>query len=574
GYEGNDSVRTFTRNELTALAKKAGFENIRFYYPYPDYKFPSEIFTDSTVNSGFGAPYSNLNQRSYGLYSEQKMSASLCAEGIMGHFANSFLVELALDKCDDTVDYVKINSLRKEEYRIMTVLSGKNAAYKYPVGDKSSAHIQKMYGQGITYPDGIRSLACERYKGGIKYPYLKYDNLVNIIEKSSGKKPVSTQLKAFFGKFSAQSKNFVNESFKEIFGSFDYASPLECICPANIDLICDNIFVSDGEYIIIDSEWCFDMDIPLQFIIWRSINELYYKNPDIAEKEPINSVFETFVINEEMITAFRHWAVYFAEKYVGLSYFSEYAKPLNQLSLLDVYNENSIKRSVNTSCYYDCGSGYTEEGKYYTDITLDTDGSFRVTFPLPKGAKSVRWDIAEGRLLKCRIDGIESDGEAKFVPDNAEKTEDGFDIFTTSDPHYTITDLSGDSFTLHGKIVNFSLFEAYGAAAENETKFNAELSEKNNEIAEKAKIISDKEISAMLDSRYLQSCESRISAYFAQLMQKQAELDARYSDINNLNAQLEYYRSENIRIQNSLGWRFMSVFWKLKAKLTNRGKGQ
>lgn len=574
-YAGNDSVRTFTKEELASLAKNAGFNALRFYYPYPDYKFPREIFTDSTVNSGFGAPYANLNPRSFGLYSEQRVSAAFCDEGIMGHFANSFLVELALDKCDQSIDYVKINSLRKPQYQIATAIcGGKKDVYKIPLSDKANAHIQKMRNIDNGYPDGITALKPEADKNGLKYPFLEYNSLAGIIAEASGPAPVSTALKAFFGKFRTVRKSFITPEFTDIFGETRYNGQLECIRPANIDLICDNIFYHDGEYIIIDNEWCFDMDIPLGFIIWRCINELYYKKPCFEEKEPSSDVYAAFGIDKNLAETFAAWAIFFADKYVGSDYLLPYVKPLNQISLLDLYNQNMLERSINTACYYDTGSGYTEDGKVYTDITLDESGCFRVTFPIPGDALSIRWDIAEGRLLKCRIDGIENDGHISISPDNASKSEDGFDIFATVDPHYTLTGFSGSEFTVFGQIRGFTAAEAYAACGEGENKLSLTIGEKDTQLRAQAKTIADlrteAEINERLDKKYIESCESRIKAYFARLIEKQNELEARQAAINDLSAQLEYYRSESERIQRSLGWRFMSVFWRLKAKLTKK----
>lgn len=486
----------------------------------------------------------------------------------MGHFANSFLLELALDKCDNTIDYVKINSLRKPEYQIMTLLCSGEERYalKMPLCDAANGHIGKISAARAAYPGGIRTLECVGYKGGLKYPFLSCRSLADIITEGTGQNPVSEPLKAFFGKFGTEKKKFFGEEFAAVFGGTSYDKPLECIHPANIDLICDNIFYENGEYIIIDNEWCFDFDIPIQFAIWRCINELYYKNPELEARQTKACVLEEFGIDGEMSETFLSWAVHFAEKYVGMDHLLPYLQPLNQLSLLDIYNERMFMCSLNTACYYDTGSGYSEEGKVYTDITLDEDGSFEVTFPLPENTLSVRWDIAEGRLLKCR-GGIKNCGGAVITPDNADKSEDGFDIFYTTDPHYTVTGLSGGEFTLFGTIKTLTLCEAWTAAAE----FEKALDSRDAAIIQKDSALAEKEIASRLDAKYINSCEGRIKAYFAQLVQKQDELEASRSENAALNAQLEYMRSEDTRIKNSKLWRFMAIFWKLKAKLTNRG---
>ena len=44
--ETESKVRTFSRKELEILVKNAGFKNVEFYYPMPDYKMPLEIYSD------------------------------------------------------------------------------------------------------------------------------------------------------------------------------------------------------------------------------------------------------------------------------------------------------------------------------------------------------------------------------------------------------------------------------------------------------------------------------------------------------------------------------------------------
>jgi len=95
GYIENNSIRTFGKNEIEVLLAKAGFENLNFYYPHPDYKMPFEIFSDDylpTVEELLSsAP--NFDSDRYELFNE-----SLAYKGIIENrqypfFANSFFIE-------------------------------------------------------------------------------------------------------------------------------------------------------------------------------------------------------------------------------------------------------------------------------------------------------------------------------------------------------------------------------------------------------------------------------------------------------------------------------------------------
>ena len=46
GYPGIDFVETFSKPELEQMLQENGFSKFKFYYPYPDYKFPAVIYSD------------------------------------------------------------------------------------------------------------------------------------------------------------------------------------------------------------------------------------------------------------------------------------------------------------------------------------------------------------------------------------------------------------------------------------------------------------------------------------------------------------------------------------------------
>ena len=71
GYPENHSVRTFSKTELQELVKKSGFPFQKFYYPYPDYKFPTEIFTDASLTTNhYGKNYPIYTDKTVDLFSE------------------------------------------------------------------------------------------------------------------------------------------------------------------------------------------------------------------------------------------------------------------------------------------------------------------------------------------------------------------------------------------------------------------------------------------------------------------------------------------------------------------------
>ena len=97
GYHGVDFVRTFGKQELTDLCQNAGFSDVKFYYPYPDYKLPEEIFSDDYLPSPSNLIFNhrNFDRDRLDLFNETKVYEGIIKEGMFPFFSNSFLVVLS-----------------------------------------------------------------------------------------------------------------------------------------------------------------------------------------------------------------------------------------------------------------------------------------------------------------------------------------------------------------------------------------------------------------------------------------------------------------------------------------------
>lgn len=98
-YPGEKKVKTFGRIELEQLMSKAGFAKSTFYYPFPDYKLPTLIYSDEYlpgVHCDFPLnllPVDAPDQPRQHLFSEQSAMINIEANQLYSQFANSFLVE-------------------------------------------------------------------------------------------------------------------------------------------------------------------------------------------------------------------------------------------------------------------------------------------------------------------------------------------------------------------------------------------------------------------------------------------------------------------------------------------------
>ncbi|MCK5686461.1 class I SAM-dependent methyltransferase, partial [bacterium] len=95
-----DTVKTFGKNELQSLVEEAGFENVEFIYPFPDYKLPQlmlreEAFKNNTFNAGIMAgQYPSRDYICSGtkLFRETSVWNVLDRNDMLPNFSNSFLL--------------------------------------------------------------------------------------------------------------------------------------------------------------------------------------------------------------------------------------------------------------------------------------------------------------------------------------------------------------------------------------------------------------------------------------------------------------------------------------------------
>lgn len=93
-YAGMTGIRTFSNVELDRLLRGAGFSDNVFYYPYPDYKFPTAIYSDAYLPR-YGMltdNLRNLDMERYRVFDEAKAFNNIIRDSMFPFFSNSYLV--------------------------------------------------------------------------------------------------------------------------------------------------------------------------------------------------------------------------------------------------------------------------------------------------------------------------------------------------------------------------------------------------------------------------------------------------------------------------------------------------
>ncbi len=325
GYRQQDRIRTFSRRELGELLSRSGFEVLRDFYPFPDYKFPMEILTRESINArrlSDGSRDYHMDGEWVDLFSAETVMATLQKEGVAASFANSFLLEIALSGAGvqgDRVSYVKVSSNRREDKRICTLIDEQagtvRKAWLTPEGE---AHVRDMLRWQGDH-GAFRNIPCRAAEGGIEFDLLRGTSLLETLtelDRSGEEVQLSERVKAVFDLMRSAEPDCEpqeRDRFEEVFGKASENSGFHWKRNLNIDCIPENLFPrQDGGYDVIDYEWCFDFPVPVEYVFWRFVLQL-----ERACGKPLPGIREAAGISREMSMEFDRWERHFMTSHVG-----------------------------------------------------------------------------------------------------------------------------------------------------------------------------------------------------------------------------------------------------------------
>ncbi len=455
-YPDNSAVHTFSRGEWESLLDRCGLPFRKFYYPYPDYKFPNEIFTGRSLRAeSFGKNAWNFDPDRVELFSEQEMGETLCAEGVMERFMNSFLIETGSERAGHArgsceVLYARISADRAEEFRIQTVIlrgkDGKKRVIKSALNEKAKEHLKRMHEREMqslaSFADrkrsGVRSILLSGTMcpdGALEYPFLEGGSLAR--RTGADASSIRSACRELLAQIQScrTSEDEYTEAFTKLFGtSRPEGERLEMVCPANIDLIFDNIFPAGDHDDVIDGEWIVDTPVPALFLLWRAVNELYCSRKELERVLPQETLLKEFGISAGNRQVFWRWASHFEKEYVKANSLAAYAAAVRRVDLRDLRWSGQDVRLTST-LYMDRGMGFREEDALHMDVVLEK-GRFDASFEIerPQEVRALRFDPLEGSACVCSL----ACDAGSLKPVNASAFSRAGAVFLTMDPAYRV----------------------------------------------------------------------------------------------------------------------------------------
>lgn len=258
------TVQTFGKGELKARLQRH-FQNIEFYYPYPDYKLPECVLSAPFVASGrAGELISQMKPRDYSgpmtrRWDEAAATLEIARNGMLEFFANSFVVlagrgELAAASFPQ--QGVLYSSSRQSRFATRTRIVGEAKGELRVIKDLISGEQQAESG-------ALQLLANEG--PWVDAMSLQTQLLLLARMRTRSLTDIFVPSKAWLGRLEAES---TDQGGRRMLGG------------EHVDSIWSNAYVVDGECRFIDREYVWNVPLPMNAVVIRAIYNLLVKLED------------------------------------------------------------------------------------------------------------------------------------------------------------------------------------------------------------------------------------------------------------------------------------------------------
>lgn len=460
GYPHGGGVRTFTRKALEEICRKNRITDYSFYYPYPDYKFMTCVYSDDRLPEPgeLSDNMRNFDRDRLLLFDEKNVFDSLIREEMFPQFSNSYVVVIGEPL---PVLYARFSNDRAPEFAIRTEIRRKAGAAgealqrgvqdgtlevrKIPLTKEAEAHVGRMEEtcrklEAAYAGSGLLLNRCVMDKAEAVFEYLPGKTLEELLDGCLERNDPDGFRKLFdrYCKLAAYPQNPA---------IYDY------------DLIFSNIIVTGDQWNLIDYEWVTDRQIPAKELILRA---LYCYGLGSDKRKPMCLELMREVMED------RDTVNWDEESLAGIirkeKAFQDYATG-NRMSMVEIRNAiaypivpavSLMRRHMEEEhrnriqIYEDYGQGFSEEGSYFLHKGYQEKETVTVETEAKPGLKALRLDPA----LDCCIVQVKSlciggrplSLKDKNVKLNGKLISDDTIVFATQDPNITVlnTDKAAD----------------------------------------------------------------------------------------------------------------------------------
>ncbi len=447
-YPDGGVVRTFTRDGLFQTAEKCGFTQMQMYYPYPDYKFMTSLYSDRRLPQvgELSLNLRNFDRERLLLFDEKKVFDTIIQEKQFPLFSNSYMLLLGPSLEEE---YVKYSNDRKQEFCIRTVQktsTGGKIIEKHPLSEMAWAHIErtaeaarklaKRYeGSGLS----INRCSLDRTAEGAPYlrlEYLKGVRLEELLDDCLERNDVDG-----FQRLFDEYLNRISHGAEERITDYD--------------LIFANIIIPgeiNNEWNVIDYEWSFERSIETKEIAFRAVY-CYLLENEQRNKLNLDLIMEKLDITQSAAEQYRRQEMTFQQyvtgKHMSMAQIREAigypVYTVEDLCLAQKQPDGSGRIQI----YEDTGRGFQEEQSFFLEedaeeqVWTDEEGITHLEVVVAGGRSALRIDPCSDFCLVwiqgIRWNGTEIALKRRQIQLNGFKAGENTYVFPTKDPNITLS---------------------------------------------------------------------------------------------------------------------------------------
>ena len=343
----------FALDEVQALVAKCQPGVAKWYYPMPDYKLPTSIYSEDYMPqkgdlSKILPAYDNA--RLFALDSGRQYDM-ICEDGRFPQYANAYLLIMNMDQTPvPAVDFIKYNTTRSEEFQIKTEI-GREQAVRYVEKSElclaGSGHIESFPEKYESLKDqnpriAYASPVISEDQAHARFPYIEGSTLLEklgqqIREGQEPKTVIQNALELLYDVAPEYLTEFMETAeFVQVFGQVSDPEQLkeQAFTVSNIDALVENILIQEGTDQVygLDYEWVFSFPIPVHFVQYRALRFFYQSYRGMMKYSSLEEFLGQFGITAAM-------AVVYEEMEQG---FQAYVHGDVQATYLDPYMKRGL----------------------------------------------------------------------------------------------------------------------------------------------------------------------------------------------------------------------------------------
>lgn len=415
---------------------ESGIEDYETYYPYPDYRFMKNLYSDRHL-PGIGEltlGNSNYDSDRLELFSEKDALEVAIAEGAFSKVANSYCV---VTGTSIETEYARFSNDRADDHTIFTTIDRKSdrcVVRKHPLSKNAETHIRNIY--------GYYTKLNERYMGS--------DLSVNLCTLIDLKDTCVASFEYVKGRALSELMDecVFNDDIDGFYNLFDqYVSHIgfgEEKAISDLDVVFSNILVDGDKWTLIDYEWCREEAILTRELAYRAVY-CYLLEDSRRNKINLDLIREKLVLSKAATDEIEADEVSF-QKYVtgknkSLSEIREAMgrKSINPIPMAKMLNQDNS--AFVYQVYYADGTGqYSEANSYLDKDAYKSDTITESVVIINPDNLSIRIDPINApaivRVIECRINELDYPIEnKKYLTCNGKRISSDAFVFDTYDPN-------------------------------------------------------------------------------------------------------------------------------------------